>query len=209
MRVRFFKPLCAGLALTSFLVLSGCASSPDPRLYVLDGSNAQRTQSSLGSDISILVSPVVLPDYMNRPEIVFKSGDNRIIVNQNDRWAGSLKDNVTSVITSNLSAYLNTNESFDYFANFTAKPDVTVRIRVLEFGRVDDLTSVLNVSWELVQTATGQTQLFTEKFTTQIQTSDATKPDLTPDTQAMSQALDQLSLKISEQILSLVKQGRS
>ena len=116
---------------------------------------------------------------------------------------------MTSVITSNLSAHLNTDESFDYFANFTAKPDVTVRIRVLEFGRVDDLTSVLNVSWELVRTATGQSQLFTEKFTTQIQKSDSKKPDLTPETQAMSQALDQLSRKISEQILTLVEQGRS
>ena len=203
MKLRLLRTLFGGLAFTSFVALSGCASSPDARLYVLDQSQTQGAQSQLKSDISILVSPVVLPDYMKRNEIVFKSGGNRIVINDNDRWAGSLEDNVTSVITSNLSTLLNTDESFDYFANFTARPDVTVRIRIVEFGRVNDSTTVLNASWELVKTASGQSRLYTEKFTTQIQRTDSKDADLTPETQAMSRALGQLSQKISEQIVGL------
>lgn len=202
------KAICGSFALFSFMAMGGCASSPDARLYVLKQSMAQNVQSRVEQDVSVLVSPVVLPDYLKRPEIIFKSGGSRIVVNAYDKWAGSLEDNVTSVMTANLSAYLNTNESFDYHANFSVKPDVTVRIRVYEFGRINNLTSNLRVSWELVQSATGKSWLFTDTFRTQIERADLDDPDLTPETQAMSQALDQLSLKISEKISDLVQEGK-
>ena len=124
-------------------------------------------------------------------------------VNEDERWAGGLEDNVTSVIRGNLASYLNTNESFDYNSNFKSRPDVTVRVRMHEFGRVDNSTIVLNASWELDRTGSSQPQLFTEKFITSIQRNDTEKSkkkkfwkgspdsDLSSETQEMSQALDQ------------------
>ena len=159
------KTICGGLALSALMAISGCASSPNPNLYVLEQSKAQSLQPSVKSNVSVLVSPVVLPEYLKRTGIVFKSGGSRVLVNEDERWAGGLEDNVTSVIRGNLATYLNTNESFDYNANFRSRPDVTVRIRMHEFGPVDESTIVLNASWELDRKGSGQPQLFMTKMT--------------------------------------------
>lgn len=221
MKMTPLKAISNSLALSALMAISGCASSPNPNLYVLEQSQAQSLQAGVTSNVSVLVSPVVLPEYLKRTGIVFKSGGSRVLVNEDERWAGGLEDNVTSVIRGNLATYLNTNESFDYNSNFKSRPDVTVRIRMHEFGPIDDSTIVLNASWELARTGSSQPQLFTEKFITSIQRTDAEKPkkkkfwkgspksDLSRETQAMSQALDQLSRKIAEQIASPGRQGRS
>lgn len=215
------KAIYGSLTLSALMVIGGCASSSNPNLYVLEQSEAQSLQAGLTSNVSVLVSPVVLPEYLKRTGIVFKSGGSRVLVNEDERWAGGLEDNVTSVIRGNLATYLNTNESFDYNANFKSRPDVTVRVRIHEFGPKDDSTSVLNASWELDRSGSSQPQLFTEKFITSIQRTEAISSkkksfwkkrldhDLTPETQAMSQALDQLSKKISEQIVTLRKNGQT
>ena len=214
------KAIYGSLALSALMAIGGCASSPNPNLYVLEQSEAQ-SLAGLTSNVSVLVTPVVLPEYLKRTGIVFKSGGSRVLVNEDERWAGGLEDNVTSVIRGNLASYLNTNESFDYNANFKSRPDVTVRIRIHEFGPVDDSTSALNASWELDRSSSSQPQLFSEKFITSIQRTDAVKskkksfwrkgsnPDLSPETRAMSQALDQLSQKIAEQIAGLRRTGQS
>ena len=215
------KAICSSLALCSLMAIGGCATSSNPNLYVLEQSEAQSLQAGLTSNVSVLVSPVVLPEYLKRTGIVFKSGGSRVVVNEDDRWAGGLEDNVTSVIRANLATYLNTNESFDYNSNFKSRPDVTVRIRIHEFGPIDDSTNVLNASWELDRSGSSQPQLFTERFITSIQREGdenskkkgffkkRSASDLTPETKAMSQALDQLSRKISERIAGPSGQGRS
>ena len=121
------KAIYGSLALSALMAIGGCASSPNPNLYVLEKSEAQ-SLAGLTSNVSVLVTPVVLPEYLKRTGIVFKSGGSRVLVNEDERWAGGLEDNVTSVIRGNLASYLNTNESFDYNSNFKSRPDVTVRI---------------------------------------------------------------------------------
>ena len=214
------KAIYGSLALSAIMAIGGCASSPNPNLYVLEQSEAQ-SLAGLTSNVSVLVSPVVLPEYLKRTGIVFKSGGSRVLVNEDERWAGGLEDNVTSVVRGNLATYLNTNESFDYNANFKSRPDVTVRIRIHEFGPKDNSTNVLNASWELDRSGSSQPQLFSEKFITSIQRTEAitpkkksfwrkrSNPDLSPETRAMSQALDQLSQKIAEQIGGVRRTGQS
>lgn len=190
------------LALCAFASLSACASSPEPQLYLMKSATGP-VISQGSSNISVLVGPIVMPEYLKRSEIVYRSDAHDISINELDRWAESLERNMTSVITSNLATHLGTDQSFDYYANFSKKPDYTVRLNVTEFGRVSSDTVSLSVSWELVNKSTQQNKLYSENIETTIKYSEDEKDDKNVSNviAAMNTALNELSLKIANQII--------
>jgi uncharacterized protein len=98
--------LILGLFLT---VAAGCASSPASRFYALstlENPQPALSDSSQTGRIIVAVGPVAIPDYMDRPQIVTRTGRNEAVVNDFDRWAGSLEDDISRVLTENLSASL-------------------------------------------------------------------------------------------------------
>ena len=98
------------LALGIFLtVAAGCASSPASRFYTLspmENPQPAPSDSSQAGRIIVALGPVSIPDYMDRPQIVTRSGRNKAVVNEFDRWTGSLEDDITRVLTENLSSSL-------------------------------------------------------------------------------------------------------
>jgi len=64
------------------------------------------SDSSQAGRIIVALGPVSIPDYMDRPQIVTRSGRNEAVVNEFDRWTGSLEDDITRVLTENLSSSL-------------------------------------------------------------------------------------------------------
>ena len=190
------------LSVCGFAALSACSSSPDPRLYLMKSANGPVISQS-SSNISVLVGPIVMPEHLKRSEIVYKSNAHDISVNEFDRWAESLERNMTSVITSNLATHLGTDKAFDYYANFSTKPDYLVRLNVTEFSRVSPDTVSLSASWELVNKSSGQSHLYSENIKTSIEYSgdDKNIANVSNVIAAMNTALNDLSLKISNQII--------
>ena len=66
-------PLAAGLALAGLVFLAGCAGGKMPRLYVLTPIGAVEATRDAGGP-AIGVGPVVMPQYLDRPEIVTSAG---------------------------------------------------------------------------------------------------------------------------------------
>jgi uncharacterized lipoprotein YmbA len=98
--------LILGLFLT---VAAGCASSPPSRFYALstlENPQPAISDSSQAGRMIVAVGPVAIPDYMDRPQIVTRTGRNGAVVNEFDRWAGSLEDDISRVLTENLSSSL-------------------------------------------------------------------------------------------------------
>jgi hypothetical protein len=52
------------------------------------------------------VGPLRLPDYLDRPQIVTRSGRNEVHLAEFDRWAGSLDEDVTMVLVENIADLL-------------------------------------------------------------------------------------------------------
>lgn len=190
------------LALCAFASLSACSTSPDPRLYLMKSANGP-VLSQGNSQVSVLVGPIVMPEYLKRHEIVYRSNAHGIKINEFDRWAESLERNMTSVITSNLATHLGTDKSFDYYSNFSTKPDYSVRLNVIEFGPVSDDTVSLSVSWELINNSSRQNDLQLENIKTPIQYSDIDKEgsNVANVIAAMNEALNELSLTIANKII--------
>lgn len=98
------------LALGTFLLAwSGCARTKPARFYTLNplkSSMEQPGRVSIEQGIIVAVGPVDIPDYLDRPQILTRSGPREIRLSEFERWAGSLEEDVSRVLAENLSALL-------------------------------------------------------------------------------------------------------
>ena len=78
----------ASLVLSAAL-LTGCAHTPQPHYYVLSGPSVA-TNESTRSGPSIGIGPLLLPDYLDRPQIVTRATDSRLVLSNEHRWAEPL-----------------------------------------------------------------------------------------------------------------------
>ena len=89
-------------------ILAGCASSPS-QFYQLHAS-PERTpvarDPSTGHEITLAIGPVHIPEYLERPQMVTRAGDNELKLSEFHRWAGSLETDVTRVLTEDISDLL-------------------------------------------------------------------------------------------------------
>jgi uncharacterized lipoprotein YmbA len=91
------------------VILAGCASSPSSKFYQL---NPVQNKTSVTRDVSpdqsqlVTIGPVRIPDYLDRPQIVTRTGKNELRLSEFDRWAGSLESDVTRVLVEDISSFL-------------------------------------------------------------------------------------------------------
>ena len=89
--------------------LAGCASTAPSKFYTL---TPMKAPDAPGKGVPaeegkfLAVGPVVLPDYLDRPQIMTRSEGNEVRLNETERWAGSLEGDVSRVLVENLSALL-------------------------------------------------------------------------------------------------------
>ncbi|WP_052653030.1 PqiC family protein [Pandoraea oxalativorans] len=109
----------AGLAAAAalMLALAGCAS-PSSTFYTLtDATNAtgsaaaNATNATTGTaapatPYALEVSPVAVPEQVDRPQIVVTRGGGRVDILEESRWAAPLKTELTSTISRNLTQRL-------------------------------------------------------------------------------------------------------
>lgn len=98
--------LCSGIIA---VFLTGCVGSAPTRFYTLSSmeSPAHKKQVAEATrDVIVALGPVSIPDYLDRPQIVTRSGQNELAVDDFHRWAGSLETDITRVLIENLSALL-------------------------------------------------------------------------------------------------------
>ena len=89
------------------LFLGGCGGSRPAKFYVLNSVSspgAGGKPSALSeSAVTVGIGPVEIPDYLDRPQIVTRTAQNGLEVNQFDRWGGSMKSDFGRVLIENLS----------------------------------------------------------------------------------------------------------
>lgn len=91
------------------VILAGCAGSPSSKYYRLNPlqDNASITRdASPERNLIIAIGPVRIPDYLDRPQIVTRAGENELKLSEFDRWAGSLESDVTHVLVEDISSLL-------------------------------------------------------------------------------------------------------
>ena len=86
------------------LFVTGCASTP-VRYYTLSAATESAASSS---DLSVVVGPVSVPDEVDRPQLVVRTGPNQVQVDEFNLWAAPLQSNISRVVAQNLATLLGT-----------------------------------------------------------------------------------------------------
>ncbi|MFI5324374.1 MAG: membrane integrity-associated transporter subunit PqiC [Thermodesulfobacteriota bacterium] len=91
------------------VILTGCASSQPSKFYQLNP--VQNQMASIADvpssrNVVIAVGPVRIPDYLDRPQIVTRPGENELKLSEFHRWAGSLESDVSRFLVEDISGLL-------------------------------------------------------------------------------------------------------
>jgi uncharacterized lipoprotein YmbA len=114
----------------ALLLLTACGTTEPSRFYLLSADvdpSSVRQESGIGEEMAIEIGPVTLPEYLNRPQIVTRMGQNKIVLAEFDRWAEPLDENFARVLLENLSCLLST----DRLTLFPDKGSMTYPYRIV------------------------------------------------------------------------------
>jgi uncharacterized protein len=132
------------------LLVSGCARSPAAHFYLLIPLPALGEVAPVqASRAWIEVLPVQIPDYLDRHQIVTRSGSNAIEVAEYQRWGGSLSENMTAVLAEDLGNNLSSQRVFPAPGIGGAKPDYLVAVQVLRLEAIPGEHLLLKVRWSI------------------------------------------------------------
>lgn len=88
------------------LLAAGCAQKADPNLYVMTPAAEAASRPDPAREPVVAVTRVRLPEYLDRSQLVSRSGANALILDDDNRWGEPLAESVPRVMAENLSHYL-------------------------------------------------------------------------------------------------------
>lgn len=165
------------LALLFALLVTGCAgTSPPTHFYALQAATAPVKVAAMPM-LSIGLGPVVLPDTLDRPQIVSRNAAYRLELAEFHRWAGDLNANLSRLLAERLMGALGTDRVFLHPWARHRKLDYQVRVNVLRFdgtlgGDVEQVGT-----WTLLD-GDGRRERYLEAFAIKGRTSGADHPDM-------------------------------
>jgi len=102
------------LALTISIGLASCAVSDPTQFYTLSRETAPRSSTNSAEVASssvdatgvvgIGVGPIIMPGYLDRSQIVIRTGADKIEISTFHRWAEPLEDGIARVLADEISA---------------------------------------------------------------------------------------------------------
>ncbi len=145
------------VSIAALAVLSGCVSfgfsSPETRFYVLEADPGEPLPRDPAARVPFAVGlgPVNLPDILNRPQIVTRGEDHRLVLGEFDQWGGSLDTNMARLIARRMLTGFEPAQIYLHPWPAYRKPDYQVRIDVLRMEGSLGGATVLEGTWSLVR----------------------------------------------------------
>ncbi|MBL7180669.1 MAG: PqiC family protein [Pseudomonadota bacterium] len=185
------------------LTAAGCmGTSPPAAFFTLSALPATEMESSAHTamqDLAIGIGPAKFPEILNRPQIITRSGPNRLTVSEFHRWGGRLDQDFLKVLAQNISILLATNRVVAFPWEDQVDPTYRIAFDIQQFdGRPGDAVW-LNVTWT-IKGQEGNQALYVSKSVIQQPVQGETYDALVA---AHSQALDVLSREIAAAIKSI------
>ena len=192
---------CIAIAAVCFLVAlaAGCGSTPPSRFYTLA---ATATPAASPSTLSIIVGPVSVPAVVDRPQIVVSAGPNQVRLDEFNRWASPLQNDIARVVADNLVAMLGTARVILLSQTSSADADYRAAIEVQRFESAPGEAATLNALWTVRRTKDGRAE--TGRTTVREVAQDKGYDALAA---AHSRALARLSQDIADAVRALDRSG--
>ncbi len=132
------------------ILLSGCigGSSPAVKYYLLDPQSAPAIVDTKDS-VSLEVSRIKLPQYLDRPQIVSRTGDHQLKLSELNQWGGNLRKNLLRTLAVNLSQRLNTSHVAVAPHRSAFEASYRVSVDIIRFERDADNHVHLSAQWSI------------------------------------------------------------
>ena len=192
------------LCLATTLV-AGCASPP-PRYYTLTTAARPSTSASHAINanhstnaLAIAVGPVSVPALVDRPQIVVSHGGNEVRLDEYQRWASPLQDNIARVVADDLATLLPTARVAVRAADARYRVAIDVQRLVSQPG----VSAQLDATWSVRRVADDASR--SGRSTARVAVTDASYAALAS---AHSRALAQFSADVAAAIGEFEQSGR-
>ena len=173
--------------------IAGCATSSPTRFYTLSSTVAPAVTPQ--ANYSVSVGPVLVPPVVDRPQIVIRTGPNKVFIDEFDRWASPLKDDIARVIVENLVSMLGTTQVTMFPQSTAAGVSYRAMIDVLRFDSEPGKAATLDALWTVSSAKDGRSHRGRTTLT------EATQGvDYAALVAAHSRAIGQLSAEIAKKI---------
>ena len=153
MEKRFCFPVgCIILLCAWFVLFNGCGHTQPARFYLLQsmpGMEKDKHSAPIGQSLAICVGPVMLPKYLDRPQIVTTTKTSELKLAEFDRWAEPLRDNFSRVLTEDLSKALGTDRVTVFPRESAASSDYQIIVTVIRFDGESGGNTFLSVRWSI------------------------------------------------------------
>lgn len=128
------------------VILSACAGSPRINYYTLDAPPYPEAGTS---QLSILLGPITLTEMVDRPQLVMRTGDNRVEIIDASRWAQPLKSEAARVLAANLGRETGTLRVFLHGQGAAFEPEVRVAVDILRFDSRPGVGATIEALWSV------------------------------------------------------------
>lgn len=130
------------LILLAAIFVAGC-SQPAKSFYVLTASGPVPS----GGGVGIGVGPVMLAEYLDRPNLVIQEAPNQLAVAESHRWAGELSASVARVTAANLGRLLHTGNVRTYPWQNDSEVRYQVTLDIRQLHSESDGFAVIEAGW--------------------------------------------------------------
>ena len=146
---------CIAIPCILVTLATGCTPAPAARFYAL---RALPTTVGMWPDLSVAVGPVSVPAVVDRPQIVVSVGPNQLHLDEFNRWAAPLQDDIQRVVAENLVGTLGTPRVTLFAHTSSATTDYRVTIEVYRFESTPGEAATLDAVWTVSRVTDAKSQ---------------------------------------------------
>ncbi|MCG8686342.1 MAG: PqiC family protein [Desulfobacterales bacterium] len=155
-RTAYFLTICLVLC----MVLGACTGKSAPtNFYLLNVESASSSPVDVSSEtghLKIGIGPVEIPAYLDRPQIVTRSGPNRLHLAEFDSWAEPLKETIDRLMVETISGMMDQTAVVVLPWNGRMTLDYQVVVEVIQMDNQKSGEAFLAVRWAMLKSYSNQ-----------------------------------------------------
>ncbi len=151
--IRDVRSMATVLAVLCCSACTFLAPEPDPTRFAVLASVDDLPDAPRAADtatgLTVGLGPIVVPEYLLRPEIQTRTAGTRLVPSLTERWGEPLDRGIERVLSIDLKRVVGAERIVIHPWYATESPDVQVRIALTRFEREDSGKVVVRATWSI------------------------------------------------------------
>lgn len=141
--------LATSVSVLSAILLTACASSPEPAYFSL--AAGQETRAPQANFPSVLITRTRIPEAVDRPQLVLYGQGQQLHISEQWRWAGPLRREIPRLLAFQLGQALGSGQVSSGVDDSQARAiDFRIEIDVLRFEMQSRRVAIADMQWRII-----------------------------------------------------------